>query len=70
MGTALAFAAQLLELIQLLSSAGQAVTEVATWGSQQVQMLIDEGRDPTADEWATLNARIKSLREQIHRDDV
>lgn len=70
MGSALAFAAQLLELINLLSSAGKAVAEVSAWGQQMIKTLLEEGRDPTAEEWDTLNARIKSLREQIHSDEI
>ena len=44
---------------------------VALWneGSAKIAEMVAEKRDPTAEEWGDLNARIGALQSDLHTDD-
>ena len=44
--------------------------DIILWGFDAVGNMVDEDRDPTDEEWNELNARIDSIREKLHSDDV
>ncbi len=66
--TALAYALQLLNSLPGLIEAGVDVYDMVTQANADLKKMQAEGRDPNADEWATLNAAIEDLRNQ--RPDV
>ena len=43
--------------------------ELVEWASDKIELMIDEQRDPTAEEWEEINARTKALRDKLHSDD-
>lgn len=55
----------LLNLLALLQ-AGMNVSAAAGQMYARMQAIQAEGRDPTDDEWAELNAHIAALRTQLH----
>jgi hypothetical protein len=68
MGGALAWATL---LIQFLPLAIQGVNEAIVligWGTDKIQSMVAEGRDPTDAEWLTLNTRTQALRSLLHSD--
>lgn len=66
MGSALAFATQLLTSLPGLISAGSDVIDLIKKGNEKLKQFSDEGRDPTAVEWADLNEAIDAKRRVLH----
>lgn len=66
MGTALAFAMQLLESLPALIDAGVKVKDLLANGNAKLQIFAAEGRDPTPEEWDDLNASIDAKRKELH----
>lgn len=69
MGTAIAFAAVLLKYIPLVIQGVTGAISMLEWGSKKVNQFVEEGRDPTPEEWAELNAMTDDLRDMLHSDD-
>lgn len=66
MGTALAFAMQLLSSLPSLIEAGVAVGDLISNGNAKLKAFDDEKRDPTDAEWDELNATIAAKRKELH----
>jgi len=64
--SALVYATQLLGALPALLEVGANVMGLITTGSARLQQMASEGRDPTAEEWDELNARIAALRGELH----
>lgn len=64
--TAIAMALQLLNILPSLISAGIEVKGLIEEHSGKLQTMADEGRDPTEEEWESMNAQIAALRAQLH----
>jgi hypothetical protein len=64
--SALAYALQLLAALPQLIQAGADVMQMITEAKDRLQNMQDEGRDPTPAEWDDLNARIATLRGELH----
>lgn len=69
MGSALAFAMQLLESLPGLIQAGADVAELISNGSAKLKEFEQENRDPTDEEWEELNASIDAKRDELHSGD-
>jgi hypothetical protein len=63
---ALAYALQLLQALPALIQAGQDAADLVA----RVKEMHDQGRDPSPGEWDDLNARIATLRGDLHADDI
>jgi hypothetical protein len=63
---ALLYAMQILQQIPQLIAAGVDVMSTVNQGTSALQLMLAEKRDPTADEWAQLDARIDALRAKLH----
>lgn len=61
MGTALQFALAALQL----AAAG---AEQIEWSTSRVQHFVDTGTDPTAADWAELNARTQAMRDRLNKE--
>ncbi len=61
MGTALQFALLAMQL-------AAAASEHLEWGTAKVQHFVETGTDPTAEDWADINARTATLRDRLHQD--
>ena len=68
MNAALSFAITLLELMPLVAKGVQGAIDVVESGKALVQTMVEEDRDPTSEEWDTLNDQIRKLREELHTD--
>lgn len=66
MGTALAFAMQLLSSLPSLIDAGVKVADLIKDGNAKLKTFEAEGRDPTDAEWDDLNASIAAKRKELH----
>lgn len=66
MPTAIMYALQILQAVPSLIAAGKSVTALVTDGAAAVKSMQAENRDPTPAEWATLDAQIKALRDELH----
>jgi hypothetical protein len=62
----LMYAMQALEAIPSLISAGQSVIGLVNQTSSAVKQMVDEKRDPTAEEWAAQAKVISDLRAILH----
>jgi hypothetical protein len=60
---ALAYAIQLLSMLPSLIGAGQGVMSLITQGQTALANMVAEKRDPTAEEWAALDA----MRDTLHK---
>lgn len=67
-GGAAAFALTLLELVPLIAQGVSGALDVVNSGREMVKVFVDEGRDPTPEEWAKLNDDIAALRSELHTD--
>lgn len=63
---ALPFAIQLLTSLPSLIQAGVDITNLVSDSTEKLKSMQAENRDPTPAEWDELNARIKSLRGELH----
>lgn len=63
---ALAFATELLASLPSLIAAGIQVTSLIEHGNSKLKQFEDEGRDPSDADWEELNARISTLRGELH----
>lgn len=72
--TAIAFGLQIIQAIQTVAAAGGDIAEILGFGKQVLTDAQDQGRDPTEDEFAQLNAKTQELltaiKGQIDRDKV
>lgn len=66
MNATLLMALQLLQVIPDLVAAGVEVKGLVDEYSTKLNAMAAEKRDPTAEEWAELNATIQRLRSQLH----
>lgn len=66
--SALLFAMQVLNSLPSLIEAGVDVYDIINSTNENLKKMMDEDRDPTDEEWETLNELIESLRAQ--RSDV
>ncbi len=63
---ALPYAVQLLSSLPALIKAGQDVTTLISDSTANLRAMQAENREPTAMEWAELNAKIKALQDELH----
>ena len=69
MSNAFRFALLLLgEIVPLAMRGIPAAVKALEEGRGAVLKMIQEGRDPTTEEWAALNAGLVELREKFHGD--
>ena len=63
------FAAALMEWLPMLISGGRGAIALFEFGASAIDKMKDENRDPTPEEWATLNQMTDDLRNLLHSDD-
>ena len=68
MNAILSFAMALLELAPLVAKGVKGAIDVIESGKNLIHTMVEEDRDPTAEEWQTLNDSIKALRKELHTD--
>lgn len=61
-----AFAIQILTALPSLIKAGIDITTLVSDSTAKLEKMQAEKRDPTPEEWADLNSRIKALRDELH----
>ena len=66
MGTALAYAVQLLGILPSVLDAGKNIKDLLIQGNAALDAMQKEKRDPTPAEWAALNKTISALRADLH----
>ena len=62
---AIAYALQLLNMLPQLIGSGQSIMGLINSGTSALQNMTAEKRDPTTEEWATLDAVRDSLHKQV-----
>lgn len=65
---AIAFAKELLPLILMAVNGFRAVAPLVKEGLDRLNAMVDEGRDPTAEDWDWLNGSISESRRKLHSD--
>lgn len=65
--TALTMALQILQSLPALIAAGAEVKDLIEEQTAALKNMADTGRDPTPVEWANLNAKIETLRAELHK---
>lgn len=65
---ALLYAMKLLETLPTLLAAGKDITDLVNHGNAALKTMQAEGRGPTAQETADLDAKIKALRDELHAE--
>ena len=68
-GGAIAFMAQLLPLIPDVAKGVSAAVQAWNIGTGRLKTMVAENRDPTAKEWAELNAELAVIGDDLHTDD-
>lgn len=68
MNAAIAYALQLLAALPSLIEAGVNVRNMIEKGRERIAAMQAEGRDPTDEEWAELNAEIEALNRRLNSD--
>lgn len=68
MNAVLSFAITLLELAPLVAKGVQGAIDVVESGKNLIHTMVEEDRDPTAEEWQALNDSINALRKELHTD--
>ena len=63
---AIMYALQVLEALPGLIAAGQSVVALVQNTSEALKRMQAESRDPTDQEWVTLNIQIEQLRNKLH----
>lgn len=66
--TAFAFALELARLAPAIKAGVTGAIDALDWGRERLEAMAAEGRDPTPEEWAALNARTQALRDALHSD--
>lgn len=66
--TALQYALALLDAIPRLLQAGADITSLITEHRTKIDQMVKEERDPTEEEWDSLNTEIETLRNRLHKD--
>lgn len=66
--SAIAFVKDLIPIIAAIYAGVEAAVPVAKKGLKTLERMIDERREPTADEWADLNEYIAQRRRKLHSD--
>lgn len=66
MGSAVALALQVFTILPSLIEAGLEVKELIETTQAALAKMQAENRDPTEEEWATINSKIDALRAQLH----
>ncbi len=66
MNPALLFAIQLFQSLPGLIAAGVEIKGLVDEYTAKLESMAAQKRDPSADEWLELNARIVSLRQKLH----
>lgn len=66
MGSALAFATSLLSSLPGLIAGGIQIVDLVKNGVDKLNQFSEEKRDPTNEEWDTLNASIAAKRKELH----
>lgn len=65
---AVAYAIQLLGVIPQLIAAGKDVAALIKQGQAALSDMQSTGRAPTDAEWDALDATVKALRDELHRE--
>lgn len=63
---AVQYALTVLSGIQTLVAAGSAVAQIVSDAGLALQTMQDQNRDPTPEEWANINERIKAALDQLN----
>lgn len=64
--TALSYAMTILDAIPRLIQAGADITALITEQRAKIDEMVVAERDPTPEEWASLNEQIEALRNRLH----
>ena len=71
MGSAARFALLLIEeIVPLALRAVPAAIEALDEGRDLLRAMTEEDRDPTPEEWRTLNLSLAELRRRLHADEA
>ncbi len=62
---ALLFAAEVFKWLPAAQAGVSGAWEALTWGKGQIDAMVAEKRDPSAEEWQALNARTDGLMQQL-----
>lgn len=64
--TTLVYAMQLLGILPQLIGAGIEIKTMIESHNSKLDLMVEEKRDPTEEEWIALNTTITQLRVQLH----
>lgn len=64
----IAFVSRLMEWAPLIEAGIDGAMEAFEDGLDRVKQMVAEGRDPTEQEWAGLNAKTAEFRNKLHTD--
>lgn len=71
MGSVATFALLLIEeIVPLALRAVPAAIEALDEGRDLLRNMVEEDRDPTPEEWRTLNLSLAELRRRLHADEA
>lgn len=68
MPNALAFAAQILQMLPAVIRGVQGARDAMIWGADQIKTMVAEHRDPTEAEWDALNTMTSALGDELMSD--
>lgn len=66
MSNVLIYALQVLNILPQLLQAGKDIGGILETANTALKAMQENGRDPSAEEWAALNAQIDMLRKDLH----
>ncbi len=70
MGSVAEFALLLAAYLPALQRGITGAAELLTWGVESVKTMVEEGRDPTEDEWSKLTATREIMMNKLLSDDI